>query len=129
MTDDAKQAWSEVGDRFASWGRRVAERYRDTSTEGEGTQDEKERELQRAAKEVVDEIGRGVSALADTMRDEEAREELTEAVRAIGDAITATVNEVSAGIREGRGSAEPPPTPEPPQAPEGPAPPEPGSRP
>ena len=27
MTKDAKQAWGEVGDKFSSWGRRVADRY------------------------------------------------------------------------------------------------------
>jgi hypothetical protein len=112
MTDEAKKAWGEVGERFASWGRRVADRYHDTATQAEGTPEEKERELQRAAREVVDEIGRGVAAFADTIRDDEAKRELTEAVRAMGDAITATVNEVGEGIRGGKGSKEPPPRPE-----------------
>jgi hypothetical protein len=40
------------------------------------------------------------------IRDEEARRDLGDAVSAIGDAITATVNEASEGIRSGRtGSA------------------------
>ncbi len=65
-----------------------------------------QRELQRAAKELVDELSRGFSAIGATIRDEEAKRDLGDAVSAIGDAITATVNEASEGIRSGRtGSA------------------------
>jgi hypothetical protein len=113
MTDDAKQAWSEVGEKFSSWGHRVAERYRETDTE-ERTSDERERELERAAKELVDELGRGVSAFADTVRDDEAKKELTDAFKAMGEAITATFDEVREGLRSSKGSDEPPAPPSPP---------------
>ena len=101
MTEDAKQAWSEVGEKFSSWGRRVAERY-DEAGSSEVAAEEKTRELQHVAKEVIDEVSRGFSALGKTLRADDANKDLRDAVSAIGDAITATVNEVTEGIRTGR---------------------------
>lgn len=114
MTDDAKQAWTDVGEKFASLGRRVADRYKQTETP---ERSEQERELERAAKELVDELGRGVSAFADTVRDQEAKEELAAAIKAMGDAITATFEEVRDGLRSSKGSDEPPAPTEPPAPP------------
>ena len=106
MTESAKQAWSDVGDKFSSFGRRVADRYREAGTDQAADAEESQRELQRAAKELIDELARGFSAIGATIRDEEAKRDLGDAVSAIGDAITATVNEASEGIRSGRsGSA------------------------
>jgi hypothetical protein len=102
MTESAKQAWSEVGDKFSSFGRRVADRYREAGTDEAAESEESQRELQRAAKEMIDELSRGFSAISATIRDEEAKRNLGDAVSAIGDAITATVNEASEGIRSGR---------------------------
>jgi DNA-binding ferritin-like protein len=107
MADDAKQAWTEVGERFSSWGHRVAERYREADKQ-ERTTEEREREVERAAKEIVDELGRGVSAFADTVKDEEAKRELTEAFRSMGDAITATFEEIRDGLRSSKTPPEPP---------------------
>ncbi len=117
MTDDAKQAWTDVGEKFASLGRRVAQRYKESETP-ERTEEERERELERAAKELVDELGRGVSAFADTVRDQEAKEELISAFKVMGDAITATFEEVRDGLRSSKGSPEPPERPEPPSSPD-----------
>ena len=105
MTKDAKQAWGEVGDKFSSWGRRVADRYHETGSAEVSAADDAERELKHAAKELIDELSRGVSALGSTFR--------TDAVSSIGDAITATVNEATAAIRSKGGSSTPPPPPPP----------------
>jgi len=104
MTDNAKQAWSDVGERFASWGQRVADRYKDAArTEDEEA--EAKREIERVAREVIDGVSRGVTAIGGTLRDQEATDELKSAVSALGDAITATVNEATEGIRSrGAGS-------------------------
>jgi len=104
MTDSAKQAWNDVGERFSSWGHRVADRYKEAGPGEAAEAEEAQRELRRAAKEVIDELARGVSALGGTLRDDAANKELMDAVSAIGDAITATVNEASDAIRSGRGS-------------------------
>ncbi|MEZ0233437.1 MAG: hypothetical protein ACAH81_00630 [Actinomycetota bacterium] len=102
MTESAKQAWSEVGDKFSSFGRRVADRYREAGTDDAAESEASQRELQRAAKDLIDELSRGFSAIGATIRDEDAKRDLGDAVSAIGDAITATVNEASEGIRSGR---------------------------
>lgn len=106
MTDSAIQAWSDVGERFSSWGHGVADRYKEAGPSEAAEVEEAQRELRRAAKEVIDELARGFSALSGTLRDDTANKELMDAVSAIGDAITATVNEVSEGIRSGRGTAD-----------------------
>ena len=81
----------------SSWGRRVADRYHATGSAERNAADDAERELKRAAKELIDELSRGVSALGDTFRDDQAKKDLTDAVSSIGDAITATVNEATGG--------------------------------
>jgi hypothetical protein len=116
MTKDAKQAWGEVGDKFSSWGRRVADRYHAAGSTEETAADDAERELKRVAKDVIDELSRGISALGDTLRDDQAKRDLTDAVGAVGDAITATVNEATEAIRSKGGSSTPPPPPPPPAA-------------
>jgi hypothetical protein len=113
MTESAKQAWSDVGEKFSSWGRRLADRYHEKGTTEKADADETERELKRAAKELVDELSKGVSALADTIRDDQAKKELSDALTAMGNAITATVNEATNAIRSKGGA---PPSPPPPPA-------------
>jgi len=118
MTDEAKQAWGDVGEKFASWGRRVSDRYKE-SEHSEAETEETTKELQRAAREVIDGLTRGVTAVGGTLRDREATEDLKAAVSALGDAITATVTEATDAIRSGK--AEPAEAPEPPDASERPA--------
>ena len=100
MTDSAKEAWSEVGEKFASWGRGVADRYKEGGP-AEATAEESQRELHRSAKELVDELSRGFSALRNTIRDDAANKELSDAIDALGDAITATVTEAGQSLRSG----------------------------
>jgi hypothetical protein len=101
MTDSAKDAWSDVGEKFSSWGRRVADRYQEAGSTGSATAEETEREFRRAAKELIDELSRGFSAVGKTLGDDQANQELGAAASAVGDAISATVNEASKAIRSG----------------------------
>ena len=104
MTENAKEAWSEVGERFASWGRRVSDRYSADKKEAGTAPDPAEPakgELQRTAKELVDELSRGLSALGTTIRDDAAKKELSEALDALGTAISATVSEAGQSLRSG----------------------------
>jgi hypothetical protein len=111
VSDETKKAWGDVGDRFASWGKGVAKRYHEKGTP-ERTPEEEEREFKRAAKELMDELGRGMEAAADTIRDEQARKEFADALKSMVAAIGTTFNEVSDGIRSGsKSSTEPPPPP------------------
>jgi hypothetical protein len=108
MSDNAKEAWGEVGEKFASWGRRVADRYKEAGSTGdEAAKEESERELRQAAKELIDELSRGFTAVGKTLTDDQANKDLGAAVSAIGDAITATVNEASQAIRSGGSGGEP----------------------
>ncbi len=111
MTESAKQAWGEVGEKFSSFGRGVADRYHEAGSTGRTDADEADRELKRAMKELFDELSKGVSAVGATFKDDQAKKDLTEAVSALGDAITATVNEATEAIRSKGGSTPPPPTP------------------
>jgi hypothetical protein len=111
MTESAKQSWGEVGEKFASWGRRLADKYHEAGSTEKADADQAERELKRAAKDVLDQLSRGMSALGDTFRDDQAKKELTDALSAIGDAITATVNEATDAIRSKGGSPPAPPPP------------------
>jgi hypothetical protein len=115
MTDSARQAWGEVGEKFSSWGRRVADRYHETGSTETTDADEAERELKRAMKELFDELSRGVSAVGTTLKDDQAKKALSDAVSALGDAITATVNEATEAIRSKGSSSPPPPSPPPPR--------------
>ncbi len=114
MTDEsAKEAWSEVGEKFSSWGRRVAASYHATAQTDAAAADEAGRELTTAAKELVEELSRGFSALGHTLRNDEANRDLGAALNAIGDAITATVQEATDGVRSGKSEQAPPDDPPP----------------
>ena len=98
-------AWNQVGDRFASWGRHVAERYRESSGTARESAQESERKLEDAARDITDALDRAFTALGDTIRDERAKEDLKQAVRALGDAVSVTVAETTERIRQGVGSS------------------------
>jgi hypothetical protein len=98
------EAWNVVGDRFATWGRRVAERYKEASgATGEAAR-EGQRTLEDAARDVTDALDRAFTALGETIRDDDAKQDLKEAVRALGDAISVTVSETGDQIRRRVGS-------------------------
>ncbi len=113
MTESAKQAWGEVGEKFSSFGRRVADRYHEAGPTENEEADEAERELKRAMKELFDELSKGVSTVGATLKDDQAKKDLSDAVSAIGNAITATVTEATDAIRSKGGSTPPPPPPPP----------------
>jgi hypothetical protein len=101
MAEDAKEAWNDVGERFASWGRGVADRYRGSQPADADSAEETQRKLEQAARDLKNELTRGFTAVSETFRDDKAKKDLMDAVSSIGDAITATVNEASAAIRRG----------------------------
>ena len=110
MAGNVEQAWREVGERFSSWGHQVAVRYRDAGTATVTSAEDTERELRRVAKQVMDELSKGFTAVGKTVRDDQAREDLGAAFTALGEAITATVNDASRAIRSGSASGSTPPS-------------------
>ena len=107
------EAWNEVGERFASWGRHVSERYKDASGPVRESAQESQRKLEDAARDITDALDRAFTALGDTIRDERAKDDLKQAVRALGDAVSVTVAETTERIRRGVGSSSQDPTGEP----------------
>jgi coenzyme F420-reducing hydrogenase alpha subunit len=109
--DDAKQAWSRVGERFAALGKRVAEHYQETGGTDQEAAAEAEKALERAAKEVVEVVQRGVDTVGKTFKDQEAGNDLTQALNALGEAITATGREAGDAIRGRKDTPPEPPAP------------------
>ena len=99
MADDAKRAWNDVGERFASVGKRLSERYREAGPSGEAEARETQRTLEDAAKEVGDQLTRVLDAVSATIRDDEAKADLKQAMNAVGDALGATFDEAAQAIR------------------------------
>jgi hypothetical protein len=99
MAKSSKDAWNDVGESFANWGRRVSERYKDAGSVGGEAAKESQRKLEEAAREVSTQLNRAFTALGDTIRDEDAKKALKEAVGSIGEAVTVTVGEAGEAIR------------------------------
>ena len=95
---DAKQAWNDVGDRFSSLGKRLSDNFRETGAEGADA-GATQRKLEETAKEVGAQINRAFDALGATIRDEEAKTDLRQALNAFGDALGATFDEAGRAIR------------------------------
>jgi hypothetical protein len=110
MAGEAKQAWGQVGDRFAALGKRIATHYEESGSPDDDAAEETRKAFERVAGEIVDAIGRGVETVSTTFKDKEAGAELTGALNALGDAITATAHETGEAIK-GNKPDEPPPPP------------------
>lgn len=96
---DTKQAWNEVGERITSWGRHVAGRYHEASGSTGEEARQAQRKLEEGARQLTEQLNRAFSALGDTFRDPQAKEDLKGAVRALGDAVSVTVAETGEELR------------------------------
>lgn len=109
--EDAKQAWSQVGERFALLGERIAKHYKDSGDTDEQAAEETRKALERAAEQVVEVVQRSADTMGKTFKDKEAGEDLRQALNAFGDAITATGREVGGAIRGRKDDPNDPPPP------------------
>jgi hypothetical protein len=98
--NNAKDAWNEVGERFSSWGRLVADRYKEAETTTVESARDAQHKLEESARELTEQLNRAFTAVGDTLRDPKAKENLREAVRALGDAVSVTVTETGDEIRK-----------------------------
>ena len=101
--DETKKAWNEVGEGFAKLGRMLSDRYQQTPKPTEAT----EGAVKDSVKRATDELDRALTALGETLRDDEARAHMKETGKKLGDALKATFNDVSEQIRKSVGN--PPP--------------------
>lgn len=97
---NAKDAWNEAGERFSSWGRLVADRYKEAETTTVESARDAQHKLEESARELTEQLNRAFTAVGDTLRDPKAKENLKEAVRALGDAVSVTVTETGDEIRK-----------------------------
>jgi len=104
---DPKQAWNEVGERFTSLGKRLADNYRAGSAQAPSMK-ETQRSVEEVVKEIGNQLGRALEALDETARDTEARKDLKGAFDALGTAISSSVDEAAGAIRGGGPKKEPP---------------------
>jgi hypothetical protein len=115
MADDVRQAWSNAGERFASFGKRLSERYREAGPAGAAEARQAQRTLEDAAREVGAQLTRALDAVGATIGDDEAKADLKQAVSAVGEALGATFDEAAQALRGAIGSkGEGPPPPPPP---------------
>jgi transcription elongation GreA/GreB family factor len=98
--NDAKDAWNQVGERFSSWGRLVADRYKEAETTTVESARDAQHKLEESARELTEQLNRAFTAVGDTLRDPKAKENLRQAVRALGDAVSITVAETGDEIRK-----------------------------
>jgi len=98
--NNAKDAWNDVGERFSSWGRLVADRYKEAETTTVESARDAQHKLEESARELTEQLNRAFTAVGDTLRDPKAKENLKQAVRALGDAVSVTVTETGDEIRK-----------------------------
>jgi hypothetical protein len=97
MGQSAKDAWNEVGKRFASWGRHLSDHYEEAGA-AENVKDT-QRKLEEAARQIGNQLDQAFRALDGTLRDAEAKKDLKDAVGAIGSAVSATIDDAGNAIR------------------------------
>jgi hypothetical protein len=110
MGQSAKDAWNEVGERFASWGRHLSDHYKQASP-GESAK-ETQRRLEEAARQIGNQLDQAFRAIDGTLRDTDAKRDLKDAVGAIGSAVSATIDDAGNAIKRRGGSSESWPPPE-----------------
>ncbi len=106
MTDRSTEAWNRVGDRFGAWARTLVEQYRRRAEDG-GQPPAEEPRLEAALRAATRQVDVALSSLGDTLRDPEAKQTLSEAVRALGEALSVTFSELGEQIRTHLGGAGP----------------------
>lgn len=108
MADEAKQAWNEVGNRFSSVGKRLADRYQASGARDDATSKETQRKIEEVAREIGNQLDRAFDALDETVRDPETRSDLKIAFGTLGNAISASVNEATEALKNRGDTTEPP---------------------
>jgi hypothetical protein len=100
MAGGSKEAWSDVGDRFAEVGKRLSDRYHSLG-ESEGAEAEERRvKVEEALRAARDQLDRAFTSVGDTLRDPATKDSLGKAVTSLGDAISATFTEAGDEIRK-----------------------------
>ncbi len=107
MAEGTKQAWEDVGDRFTSFGKMVAEHYRQRGEErGAPPTEEDRRKLEEGLATITRQLDQAFTSFGDTLRDPEAKESLKQAAKSVGDALAVTFTEVGQEVRKRVGGSD-----------------------
>jgi hypothetical protein len=88
---DAKEKWTEVGERFGELGRALKDRFDANAAFGAEERDQ----VSEALRRLGDALDAGFTTIGDTLRDPAMRDEMKNAGSSIADAIAATVRDAS----------------------------------
>ena len=103
--DETKRAWDEVGEAFVNLRRIISERYRDLGEErASHPRTPQDRGVADAFRRATDELDRAFTSLGDSLRDDDAREQMRDTGRKLSDALKLTFAEVSEEVRRTVGS-------------------------
>jgi hypothetical protein len=92
------QVWKEVGERFAALGQLLKDRYQQQAESG--TEAEARPHVEDALHRLADALDEVVTAAGETVRDAAVAEEARRAARSLGDALSATFEDVHDGLRD-----------------------------
>jgi hypothetical protein len=90
-----EKVWTEVGERFTALGHLMKDRYRRQAA-GAGPSRDAEDSMRRLA-DALDEV---FTAAGETVRDPAVAEEARRAARSLGEALSATFEDVDDGLRD-----------------------------
>jgi len=102
MAGEAKDAWDQVGERFADLGRKLSDHYKRQEGATSQSTDEAKRKIDDAIRTVGEHVDRAFTSLGETIRDPETKDTAQKAVRSLGDALDKTFADVSEAIRPRR---------------------------
>jgi molybdopterin converting factor small subunit len=93
--NDTKAAWDQVGERFSELGQRLKQQYdaRAAFTPEESQQ------VDDALHKLTDALDSAFTALGDTLRDQDVREQLKGTATSLASAVTTTFNELTEDIK------------------------------
>lgn len=97
---DAKEAWDDVGEQFAELGNRIKEQV-DARIAFEQVDN---RKIDDALRTLVDAVDGVLTAIGDTMRDPEIRDDVKQAASSFGDAVASSLRDLGDTVRARFGS-------------------------
>jgi hypothetical protein len=99
---ESKAKWDDVGDRFTALGRKLKSHY-DANAQPSAPRDEAEQDQVRdALRQISDALDAGFTAIGESLRDTEVRDDFKQAGNAIADALTASIEDVKSAINAKR---------------------------
>jgi len=96
---ESRQAWDDVGERFAALGRRVKQHYEEQGGR-EGAAPADRREVEEALRKLADSLDQAFTAVGNAVRDPAFGDETRRAADSLGEALSTTFAEVSDDLRD-----------------------------